>query len=275
LPKAHDVTNYGRAPSCRLTEGSHCFACGAGGTVLDFVVAMERCSLYEAAQKLQPIAALSNLSSPTRSSQERVTKRKRVSLPLNFTLRGVNYAHPYLADRGISQKTALEFGVGFYSGPGLMSGRLVIPAHNASGELIAYCGRALDQTQPRYRVPPGFAKSDILFNLHRAAAAGESVVVVVEGFFDCMKVHQAGMQSVVARMGSALYDTQRGAILDRFRHVILMLDGDPTGRTASKVIAEKLRPHCPVQVVEVPVGAQPDQLSTAEIREILTPALQR
>ncbi len=253
----------------------HCFACGAGGTVLDLVAAMERCSLYQAAQKLRTMAASASRSRPSPNEKELVTKRKKVSLPLSFTLREVDCAHPYLADRGISQETALEFGVGFYAGPGLMSGRLVIPIHNASGDLIAYCGRSVDRTEPRYRVPPGFAKSEILFNMHRAAATGESAVVVVEGFFDCMKLHQAGIRSVVALMGSALYEPQRCALVGRFRHVIIMLDGDVTGRKAGKTVAGRLRPHCAVKVVELPLGTQPDQLSTEAVREILPPALQR
>ena len=253
----------------------HCFACGAGGTVLDLVAAMERCSLYEAAQTLRTMAASSSQSRPSPNQKELVTKRRKVSLPLTFTLREVDYAHPYLADRGISQEMALEFGVGFYAGPGLMSGRLVIPIHNANGDLIAYCGRSVDQTQPRYRVPPGFAKSEILFNMHRAAATGESAVVVVEGFFDCMRLRQAGIRSVVALMGSALYEPQRCALFGRFGHVVVMLDGDVTGRKASKTVAGRLRPHCTVQVVELPLGTQPDQLSTEGVREILQPTLQR
>jgi DNA primase len=246
----------------------HCFACGAGGTVLDFMAAMERCSLYAAAQKLQDVAGSSGQPRLIRDETELVTERRRVSLPLNFKLAGIDGTHPYLADRGITEKTAVEFGVGFYAGPGLMHGRLVIPIHNADGQLIAYCGRSVDQTPPRYRVPPGFAKSAVLFNMHRAAATEENAVVVVEGFFDCMQVHQAGIRSVVALMGAVLYDPQRCA-LGRFRQVILMLDGDVTGRKASKVIAEKLRPISPVQVLELPVGAQPDQLSAETIREIL------
>ena len=121
-----------------------------------------------------------------------------------------------------------------------MSGRLVIPIHNGNGDLIAYGGRSVDRTQPRYRVPPGFAKSEILFNMHRAAATGESAVVVVEGFFDCMKLHQAGIGSVVALMGSALYEPQRCALVGRFRHVVVMLDGDVTGRKAGKTVADRL-----------------------------------
>ena len=249
----------------------HCFACGAGGTVLDFVAAMEHCSLYDAAQKLQAMAGSSGQVTPTANNKELVTKRKRVSSPLPFTLRGVDYAHPYLADRGISHETALTFGVGFYAGPGLMHRRLVIPIHNACGELIAYCGRSVDQTQPRYRVPAGFAKSEILFNMHRAAIVEESTVVIVEGFFDCMKVHQSAIPSVVALMGAVLYEPQCCTLLNRFRRVILMLDGDTTGRKATAVIAARLQSRCRLQVVDLPTGKQPDQLSTGEIREILEP----
>jgi DNA primase len=253
----------------------HCFACGAGGTVLDFIAAMERCSLYEAAERLKEMTNSSGQSRPTSNEKELVTERRKVSLPLTFALRGIDCTHPYLAERGISKETALTFGVGFYKGPGLMHRRLVIPIHNAAGELIAYCGRSVDQIQPRYRVPPGFAKSEVLFNLHRAAATQEPSVILVEGFFDCMKVHQAGVQAVVALMGAVLYETQRCALLSRFHRLILMLDGDAAGRRATKIIAAKLQPRCPVHVVELPVSAQPDQLSTREIREILPPAIQR
>ena len=248
----------------------HCFACDAGGTVLDFVAAMEGCSLFEAAQRLQAMTCSPALVKSAPSGKELVTKRRRVSLPLKFTLTGIDYSHPYLAERGITEKTAIEFGVGLYPGPGLMHGRLVIPIHNADGELIAYCGRSVDQTQPRYRLPLAFTKSEILFNMHRAAAGVENtVVVVVEGFFDCMKVYQAGIPAVVGLMGSALYEPQRQALLGRFRRVVLLLDGDPTGRKASTVIAQKLRPNCEVRVVLLPDGVQPDQLPAKEIAKLL------
>jgi DNA primase len=92
---------------------------------------------------------------------------------------------------------------------------------------------------------------------------------VVEGFFDCMKVHQAGVRSVVALMGSALYEPQRHALQKRFRHVILLLDGDATGRKASSIVAQKLRPHCSVRVVLLPDDVQPDQLPAKDIGKAL------
>ncbi len=152
-----------------------------------------------------------------------------------------------------------------------MHGRLVIPIHNADGELVAYCGRSVDQTPPRYRVPPAFAKSEILFNMHRATAPGGNTVVVVEGFFDCMKVHQAGFRSVVALMGAALYESQRRTLLERFHHITLLLDGDPTGRQASAVIAQKLRAQCCLRVIPLPDGVQPDQMPAPEILRLTQP----
>jgi len=250
----------------------HCFSCGAGGTVLDFIAAMEGCSLFEAAQKLQAMSCSTTPLTLAPHGKELVTERRKVSPPLRFKLTGVDCAHSYLAERGITEETAIEFGVGFYTGPGLMHGRLVIPIHNADGELVAYCGRSVDQMQPRYRVPSGFAKSEILFNMHRAACRGDSSVIVVEGFFDCMKVHQAGIPAVVGLMGSALYEPQRQVLLGRFRRVVLLLDGDPTGRKATTVIAQKLRPNCEVRAVLLPEGVQPDQLSAKEIAKLLQTA---
>ena len=152
----------------------------------------------------------------------------------------------------------------------------MIPIHNARGELVAYCGRAIDRTQPRYRFPSGFPKSEVLFNLHRAAAAGHQTAIVVEGFFDCLKLHQAAIAAVVALMGAALYESQQRQLLERFRRVILMLDDDVAGRRATATIAAHLQQHASVHVIHLPDAVQPDQLSTEAIRQFLqahTPAM--
>ena len=90
----------------------------------------------------------------------------------------------------------------------------------------------------------------------------------LEGFFDCFKLYQAGVASV-ALMGSALYDAQRRALLQSSPHVTLMLDGDEAGRRATATIAARLRPYTSVSVVHLPDSVQPDQLSAAEIRQVL------
>ena len=244
----------------------HCFACGAHGTVLDFVAAMDQCSLRQAALKLACV-----MTAPTAPAcpNQLVTKKMNSSSPLGFTLRGVDPDHPYLSARGIEKLTAVQFGVGFYRGAGIFAGRLVVPIHNERGELVAYCGRALDGTKPRYRFPAGFAKSEFVFNLHRAAAATQQTVVLVEGFFDCLKLHQAGVPAVVALMGAALYEAQQAALLRHFRSIILMLDGDTAGRRATAAITAQLRPHATVRVIHLADGVQPDQLTSNAAREIL------
>ena len=246
----------------------HCFACGASGTVLDFIAAMERCSLREAALKLAH--ADTGMRQPAASCRTQlVTKESKPLAPLGFALRGIDSQHPYLATRGIQTSTAEQFGIGFYRGAGIFSGQLVIPIHDERGQLVAYCGRAVDATEPRYRFPPGFAKSEAVFNLHRALAVGDKSVVLVEGFFDCVRLWQAGVHSVVALMGSALYEPQRRALLQHFHHVILMLDGDAAGRRATHDIAARLRAHCSLQVVRLAEGGQPDRMSADEIRNTL------
>jgi DNA primase len=250
----------------------HCFACGAGGTVLDLVAALEHCGVREAAEKLAagwggPRMNSAQAVIPPRGAT--VTKKREGLRPLSFRLRGVDGRHPYVTARGISEQTADTFGVGFYAGPGLLRRRLVIPIHDETGHLVAYCGRSLDGTEPRYKFPTGFPKSQVLFNLHRAAVSGEPTGIVVEGFFDCLKVHQAGFRSVVALLGAALYDRQHRLLTERFRQIILMLDGDEAGRRASGLIAARLSRHCPVGVIELAASTQPDQLSEQAIQEIL------
>jgi len=184
---------------------------------LDLVALLEGCAVREAALLLRDGFAVAAMPDEVRTKQ-RVTKRKVFcNPPLNFTLRGVDCAHAYLSGRGIATRTAARFGVGFYPGPGLMRGRVVIPIHNEGGGLVGYAGRSLDGSEPRYKFPGGFGKSQVLFNFHRAAATSCDTVIVVEGFFDCLKVYQAtGYENGVALMGAELYEHPARLLRERF-----------------------------------------------------------
>jgi DNA primase len=184
-------------------------------------------------------------------------------------LRGVEQRHPYLGARGIDEATAVEFEVGYYAGPGVMRHRLVIPIHDEVGRLVGYCGRSLDGSEPRYKFPAGFAKSQLLFNLHRGRPPGNQASSLVEGFFDCLKIHQAGFRSVVALMGSALSERQRRLLVQGFGEITLMLDGDRAGRQACIAMSARLARDCRVRTVRLGDNAQPDQLSSERLQEIL------
>jgi DNA primase len=268
-----------------------------GGNVLDFVAAMEKCSVRDAAIKLQtwflvpaaggsprpvgkePRADISAGKEPedalvSKKNDQEVVGESEFNTPLSFTLQKIDHAHPYVNERGLTDETARTFGVGVFPGKGSMQGRFVIPIHNAKGDLVAYAGRSIDGTEPRYKFPAGFHKSLELFNLHYVK--GELSVVLVEGFFDCMKVTQAGFPSV-ALMGSTMSKTQEELLAEHFGRVIVMLDGDEAGRVAAQGIADRLRQIVyQVDVVDLPDAVQPDQVSKDELQKFLDfiPALQ-
>ena len=119
--------------SCVASRGGR-----SGGNVLDFVAAMERCSVHDAALKLQNWFFVT----PTARGQKQIvsatpeaypstsTAPEENNKPLAFTLQGIDPHHPYLAERSVDTNTAAYFGIGFYSGKGLMEGRIIFPIHD-------------------------------------------------------------------------------------------------------------------------------------------------
>lgn len=252
-----------QSSSCMNARGGR-----AGGNVLDLVALMERCSLREAAIRLRDSFGVP-LASPLKQFTIAPAEPVEPNQPLGFVLRDVASDHPYLSSRSIMPYIAQIFGVGFYGGAGLLHGRVVIPIRNETGELVAYAGRAIDASEPKYLFPSGFRKSQVLFNLHRARQTGQQSAVIVEGFFDAMKIHQAGHHNVVALMGCTMSDQQADLLTRRFRQAVLMLDGDEAGRRGSAAIARRLAERIRVQVVDLPDGVQPDQMASKEITQLV------
>jgi DNA primase len=96
------------------------------------------------------------------------------------------------------------FGVGFCQ-KGSMQGRVCVPIHNAQGNLVGYAGRwigepeTLPKGEEKWKLPAGFHKSLELFNLHRVRRCRQ--LVVVEGFFDAIRLHGLRI-GAVALMGT-------------------------------------------------------------------------
>lgn len=107
--------------------------------------------------------------------------------PLTFTFTHLDPTHPYLAEQGVTQETITTFGLGYHDGRGIMHGRIVIPIHDEHGQLIAYADRwpgdDPPEGEPKYKFPPHFRKSLVLYNLHRAREHAGEGLIVVEGFF--------------------------------------------------------------------------------------------
>ena len=135
--------------------------------------------------------------------------------------------------------------------------------------------RKLAEEKGKYRLPSneqGFYKSHLLFNMYAALEADrdEHGLVVVEGFFGAMKVHQAGCKNVVALMGSSLSEQQEQLLLGISDRLALMLDGDDAGTACKRDIWRRLVRKAYIRDVHLEDGEQPDELSEDRIRELLS-----
>jgi DNA primase len=274
----------------------NCFSCKARGNVLDFVAAMEQCTVRDAALKLAEWFKIESISevgesadgnhsgSPsakpqTKSAAEKKSKPKEqrpavVNPPLSFQLR-VDSNHEYGLTRGLTAETMATFGAGLCLSKGTFAGRFVIPLHDEQGILVGYAGRSLDDSEPKYLFPSrdkGFYKSELVFNLHRTlkSAGADDPVVIVEGFFDCMKLVQVGFHAV-SLLGSSLSSVQEEMLVSEFGQLVLLFDGDEAGRQATEDCLKRLARRAFVHVIELPDGKQPDQYSDEELRFLVAP----
>lgn len=126
-------------------------------------------------------------------------------------------------------------GTGYYD---RFRNRLIIPIHSETGALVGFGGRSLDGSDPKYLNSPEsevFNKSRLLYNLHRSKDAMRKIdrAILVEGYFDAIAIDNAGVQGVVASMGTSLTAGQ-ASLLRRFtRRVVIAYDGDEAGRNAT------------------------------------------
>src|SRR5215469_5836790 len=197
----------------------NCFSeCKHGGNTLDFIAKMEGITIHAAALKaiewfkLDPAemsaaepGAEEEESAPTSPEAKPkkaapVAEKATPNTPLKFRLDKLEREHPYLIkERGLTLETIVDFGIGFCA-KGMMAGRVAIPIHNPEGGVVAYAGRwpgEPAEDTPKYKLPQGFRKSLEVFNIDRATKEPASKpLLIVEGFFDCMKLHQNGWRKV-------------------------------------------------------------------------------
>jgi len=271
----------------------NCFSeCKHGGNVLDFIAEMEKASIHAAALKavewfnLDPEAmaaegkaeevtpAAKPAPKPTTRTVTSQPEKSVPNTPLKFRLDKLDRNHPYLTERGLSEETIIDFGIGFCS-KGMMADRIAIPIHNVKGEVMAYAGRfpgEPPEDTPKYKLPPGFRKTQELFNSDRAFQ-GPGPLIIVEGFFDCMKIHQHGYKKVVALMGSSMSPMQEEMVRKHTNgqsHVIVMLDENEAGIVGREDIVNRLSRFCFVRVHQFnQPDMEPEHLSDDELADIV------
>ena len=207
-------------------------------------------------------------------------------------------ARDYLAQRDISREVADQFGIGFapreigllrnymatlgfdetrLAGAGLLvqgedqseprprfRGRLMFPILDSMGRNIGFGGRLLGPGEPKYLNSPesaAFSKGKTLYGLNWAKndIRREDHVLVVEGYFDVVRLMTAGVTTVVAPMGTALTEWQSAALRKLTKNVFLLYDSDRPGLQATfRSGDELLRQGAAVRVVTLPEGEDPD-----------------
>jgi DNA primase len=146
--------------------------------------------------------------------------------------------------------------------------RLMVPTYATTGEVIAFGGRALGDVEPKYlntTTTPVYTKGQHLFALNaaRRAAQTDRTLIVVEGYLDCIALHQAGFENAVAALGTSFTPEQAGELRKYADYVFLCFDGDTAGSAAATKavdVASKIIEHTgsSVRVVLLPPGEDPD-----------------
>lgn len=145
-------------------------------------------------------------------------------------------------------------------------GRLIFPIHDQRGRVVAFGGRILRDGEPKYLNSPEtsiFYKGRTLYNLHAAkhAIRKEESAVVVEGYFDVLRLVLAGIEHVVAPLGTALTSDQAALLRKLAPVVTLLYDSDQAGlRATFRAGDELLRQGARVRVATMPAGEDPDTI---------------
>jgi DNA primase len=148
--------------------------------------------------------------------------------------------------------------------------RVTIPIRNSRGGVIAFGGRALGDDPAKYLNSPEtalFSKSRVLFALDRASRAFGLAgrAIVVEGYFDCIALHNAGFPETVATLGTALSEHHAKELTRRVPHVVVCYDGDSAGRqAATSALRTLLGAALEVSVLLLPEGNDPDDVVRRE-----------
>ncbi len=284
----------------------HCFGCGAGGDLFSFVMQRETISFAEAVQLLARKAGVSLPDRDAAGVDRRRQALYDIHAAAadhfrhKLTTREGEAARRYLQGRRLTPESVEAFGLGYAASswddlfaalaakgwtptqleeagvvvPRAQGGgwydrfrhRVICPIRDVHRNVVAFGGRVLDDTLPKYLNSPEtpiFSKGRSLFGLDRAreTVASTGTLVVVEGYFDVIATHQAGFANVVATLGTALTPAHLEVIRRLVTRVILVFDPDAAGVRAALRTVDLFGPlDLRVDVVSLPGGKDPDRL---------------
>ncbi len=244
----------------------YCFGCHEGGNAVHFLAKYDHLTFQEA---LETLANQLGIKIQSRSSGRRMPILDALSKLADYYRANIAKsaaARAYLARRGINQKVIDEFrlgysekvthtqelskrlgipldllfSIGLFKMRGndvydIFRGRVVIPIFDINNKVIGFGGRGMEkEALPKYLNSPEsavFSKRSVLYGLDKARReiAEQDEVLVVEGYFDLISMHSAGIRNVVATLGTSITEKQISRLRNYTQNITLMLDGDEAG----------------------------------------------
>jgi DNA primase len=291
-----------------------CHGCKVGGDVFEFVKLAERVTFPEAVRIVAeksgiPIPAHTGMADEKADQRRELLELHEKAAAYFRKMISTEEAGPareVLQKRKINGEFAERFDLGYAPHSGLLnylnpgdpvgSGlfvkndrgevydrfrrRLMFPICNERGKVIAFGGRALGDAQPKYlnsAESPLYTKSYVLYGLHLARNSAQKAgrMVVVEGYFDCLSLHQNGIENVVASCGTSLTQQQVALAARYVPEIVMNYDPDAAGQTAMRksielLLARNLR----VRILKLPQGLDPDDFVRQEGPEVYGRLLQ-
>lgn len=271
-----------------------------GGDVFRFIEKFERKSFGEAVRFLGEQAGIpmpSGGSHDRRRQCFQICHEAETVFRRSLSLTEAEPARKYLTEtRRLKAQTVERFGLGWAAPGAILKGvspsrrkeyeafgllkqaeggmreffrnRIMIPIRLESGASVAFGGRSLPGagSGPKYLNSPEhpfFRKKEILFGLDQALSAIEKRrrALVVEGYFDVMALSEAGVEAVVAPLGTALSQAHLIQLSRVAEEVIVVFDGDPAGQNAIARLADRfiMDSRLPVKAFSLPSGRDPDE----------------
>ena len=286
------------------TQSFYCFGCGAGGDAIGFIKKIENLDYIDAVKMLAERAGMQmpqdgfddSLSKKRRRILEINRETAKFYHSYMMSPEG-KVGYDYFINRGLSPKTITKFGLGyapdnwdsllkhlrslgFSYGEMLDAGvikesknnrffdffrnRVITPVINVRGNVIAFGGRVLDDSKPKYLNSSDtlvYKKTNELFALNLAKDSGNDTLILCEGYMDVISMHQAGFTNAVAGCGTALTNEQVRLISRYANQVILGYDADEAGQKAvHKAVTLFKNTDVKIKIPRFTGGKDPDEI---------------
>lgn len=285
----------------------HCFGCGAGGSVIQFIMNIENLDFVETVKFLAARAKIALPEGNENGEDSKIYKRRQRIYEINsFAARLFNNclfskestaAQQYLLNRTLDEKTSRRFGLGyapesfgfltealmangFTEEEILVSGlakksekngklydffrnRIIFPIIDVRGNVVAFGGRVMDDSLPKYLNSPDtpvFNKSKTLFGLNFAKRNCGERLILCEGYMDVIALHKAGFTNAVAALGTAFTEEHAKVISRYTAELVLCHDSDSAGRKATDAALNILKKfNIKTKVLTVKGAKDPDE----------------